>query len=98
MTVFVLLRRSRAACGELPLELRRDAEEDDAGLAGNLAPAAARGEVDAELVGERCDRDVVQRALLPGDLAGEAPLQSLRHPDEDAGLFSLRHLLAANCC
>ena len=88
----------RAACGararafgELPLELWGDAQKDDARLARGGAAAAARGELDAELGGEDLDRDVVERALAPRHLAGEAPLQRRRHPDEDALQVSFRH-------
>jgi hypothetical protein len=76
---------------ELALEVGRDAQEDVAGLSGHGAAPAARRELDAELVCEECDRDVVERALPARHFASEPPLQCLRHPHEDACLFSLRH-------
>ena len=95
------------ACGlvEPALERGRDAQEDVAALAGRRAAPAARRELDAELVGEDLDGDVVERALPARHLAAESALQGLRHPDEDARLVSLRHsasseLLLADyhCC
>ena len=95
------------ACGvvEPALEGGRDAQEHVAALAGHRAAPAARRELDVELVGEDRDGDVVESAVPARDLAAESALQGLGHPDEDAGLLSLRHsasselLLAEyHCC
>ena len=76
---------------EPALEGGRDAQEHVAALAGRRGAPAARREVDVELVGEDRDGDVVESAVPARDLAAQSALQGLGHPDEDAGLLSLRH-------
>ena len=91
MILFVLAAALARRFGELPLELGGNAQKDDSRLARGRATPAARHELDAELGGEDLDRDVVERALAPRHLAGEASLQRRRHPDEDALQVSFRH-------
>ena len=66
-------------CLELPAELRRHAQHDGAGRAGDrLAAAAAGRERDPEALGEERDGDVVQVRLAAGDLADERALDASR--------------------
>ena len=85
------LSPSPDAVRELPLELGRNAQKDDAAFTGGRGATTARDELDAELGGEDLDRDVVERALAAGHLTGEAPLQRRRHPDKDALQVSFCH-------